>query len=154
MPRRRCVGCGRIAPKSELVRLVLAEPPAAATTGTSSVVAEAGTPTAATDAPAAATASTPTADTNVRAAHARSGRGAGSTQAARRAVIDPACTLPGRGAYLCRGDAPDRADAQCVALATRRGAIARALRRAVQVDLDGSTRPAEFVESSEPGNSP
>jgi predicted RNA-binding protein YlxR (DUF448 family) len=60
----------------------------------------------------------------------------------RRAVIDPAGTLPGRGAYLCR-----RADAavaapnpDCLSLAVSRRGIARALRCAVSVD-------AKLVES-------
>jgi predicted RNA-binding protein YlxR (DUF448 family) len=53
---------------------------------------------------------------------------------ARRAVHDRDGTLPGRGAYLCRGEEPDRPAAACVALAMRRGGIARALRAAVTVE--------------------
>jgi predicted RNA-binding protein YlxR (DUF448 family) len=53
---------------------------------------------------------------------------------ARRAVHDPAGTMPGRGAYLCRGATPSQPLAQCAALAVRRNAIARALRSAVIVD--------------------
>jgi predicted RNA-binding protein YlxR (DUF448 family) len=52
----------------------------------------------------------------------------------RRAVPDPAGTMPGRGAYLCVGGAPAEPRAQCLALATRRNAIARALRCAVTID--------------------
>ncbi|MFI5010273.1 MAG: YlxR family protein [Solirubrobacterales bacterium] len=85
MPRRRCVGCGRVAPKPELVRL--------AATG--------------------------------------DGR-------RRVAVIDRAGVLPGRGAYLCRSQ--DGLDPQCLALAERRGGVARALRCKVKLD-------PELVES-------
>lgn len=102
MPRRRCVGCGRIAPKSELLRIA--------------------------------------------AARDDGGR-------SRRAVIDPAGTLPGRGAYLCRleggaagGRPASRApllqtniadttpNPECLRLAERRRGIARALRCAVTMD--------------------
>jgi predicted RNA-binding protein YlxR (DUF448 family) len=51
-----------------------------------------------------------------------------------RAVHDRAGTMPGRGAYLCRGAAPSRPLAQCAALAARRNAIARSMRCAVTVD--------------------
>jgi predicted RNA-binding protein YlxR (DUF448 family) len=47
---------------------------------------------------------------------------------ARRAVLDRTGTLPGRGAYLCRGTVPGEPAAACVAVARRRGSIARALR--------------------------
>ena len=87
MPRRRCVGCGRIAPKTELMRIALSE-------------------------------------------H-RSANGAGRS---RRAVYDQAFTMPGRGAYLCRGEDAEAPAAPCLALAMRRGGIARALRCAVTVD--------------------
>jgi predicted RNA-binding protein YlxR (DUF448 family) len=86
MPRRRCVGCGRIAPKSDLVRIALV----------------------------------------------RDGR--------MRAVIDPAGTLPGRGAYLCRiGDGEPNAD--CLRRAERSRGIARTLRSAVTLER-------ELVEST------
>jgi predicted RNA-binding protein YlxR (DUF448 family) len=58
----------------------------------------------------------------------------GGDSRGRRAVHDPAGTLPGRGAYLCVGAAPAEPRAQCVAIATRRDAIARALRSAVTID--------------------
>jgi predicted RNA-binding protein YlxR (DUF448 family) len=83
VPRRRCVGCGRIAPKPELMRIALADDGAARR---------------------------------------------------RRAVHDPACSMPGRGAYLCRVEDGSAPVAECLALATRRGGIARALRCAVTVD--------------------
>ena len=84
MPRRRCVGCGRIAPKSELLRIA--------------------------------------------AARDDGGR-------SRRAVIDPAGTLPGRGAYLCRaGVAATTPNPECLRLAERRRGIARALRCAATMD--------------------
>jgi uncharacterized protein len=87
-PRRRCVGCGRSASKSELLRIAL--------------VADDG-------------------------------------EGTRRVALDRTGTLPGRGAYLCRGGADDAPAAACLALAAKRGAIARALRcavgdRAVRID--------------------
>jgi len=53
---------------------------------------------------------------------------------ARRAVHDRDGTMPGRGAYLCRGVDPGEPSAPCLALALRRGGIARALHSAVTVD--------------------
>jgi predicted RNA-binding protein YlxR (DUF448 family) len=88
VPRRRCVGCGRIAPKSELLRIAVAD-------------------------------------------HARTG---GRAAASRRAIADRDGTMPGRGAYLCRGADPELPAADCLARATRRGGIARALRTAVTLD--------------------
>jgi predicted RNA-binding protein YlxR (DUF448 family) len=83
VPRRRCVGCGRVAPKSELLRVAVAREP-----------------------------------------DGRPGR----------AVLDPAATMSGRGAYLCRGPVPGEPAAACVALAGRRGGIARALRCSVTIE--------------------
>jgi uncharacterized protein len=86
VPRRRCVGCGRIAPKSELLRIA--------------------------------------------AARDDGGR-------SRRAVIDRAGTLPGRGAYLCKAGAAGRTpNPECLRLAERRRGIARALRSAVTLDTE------------------
>jgi predicted RNA-binding protein YlxR (DUF448 family) len=82
-PRRRCVGCGRIAPRSELIRIAVAED------------------------------------------------GDGH---AKRAVLDPTCTMEGRGAYLCRSMNGREPAADCLTLATRRGRIARALRCGVAID--------------------
>jgi predicted RNA-binding protein YlxR (DUF448 family) len=48
-----------------------------------------------------------------------------------RAVADPRAVLPGRGAYLCRGEGGEAVADECLALARRRGGIARALRRAI-----------------------
>lgn len=98
-PRRRCVGCGRVAPKSELLRIVAAE--------------------------------------RARADDAR------STQV--YAIADPCARMPGRGAYLCRDAGAARPVDECLALATRRSAIPRALRRAIPggLVLDG----CELVES-------
>jgi hypothetical protein len=42
--------------------------------------------------------------------------------------------MPGRGAYLCRGEEPEQPAAACIALAMRRGGIGRALRSTVSVD--------------------
>jgi predicted RNA-binding protein YlxR (DUF448 family) len=94
VPRRRCVGCGRIAPKSELLRIVAVETNDAA--------------------PA-------------------------------RAVLDPAKRLPGRGAYLCQGRAEKQPAERCLELATRRGGIARALRRSISGGL--ALSDAKLVES-------
>jgi len=58
----------------------------------------------------------------------------GGDRRSRRAVLDRAGTMPGRGAYLCRGDDGRVPAAACVALATRRGGIARALRCSVTID--------------------
>lgn len=92
------MGCGRVAPKPELVRLAVA-------------------------------------------AGAR-------RESAPQVVIDPAGTLPGRGAYLCRGTERGLPAAGCLALATRRGGVARALRRRVRLDADRllAAKP-ELVES-------
>ena len=92
MPRRRCVGCGRIAPKSELLRFAVAR-----------------------------------------------------ERSERRptAVCDRDGRMPGRGAYLCRAGDSQRAAADCLALAIKRGAIARALRSAVTID-------PKIVESMSP----
>jgi predicted RNA-binding protein YlxR (DUF448 family) len=76
------VGCGRVAPKSELMRLVAARA----------------------DRPGPA-----------------------------QAVHDPTGTMPGRGAYLCRGEHPGEPAGTCLAEARRRGAIGRALRCSVTV---------------------
>jgi predicted RNA-binding protein YlxR (DUF448 family) len=89
------VGCGRIAPKPELVRIALAD----------------------------------------HGAPRERGR-------ARRAVVDTAGKLPGRGAYLCRGVDPAQPNPDCLAHALHRGGLARTLRRPVALDLpDRSTQP-------------
>jgi len=49
-------------------------------------------------------------------------------------VRDRDGTMPGRGAYLCRGADRDGPAPECMALALRRGGFARALRCAVTVD--------------------
>jgi predicted RNA-binding protein YlxR (DUF448 family) len=59
------------------------------------------------------------------------------------AVIDRDGTMPGRGAYLCRGMSADAPRADCVRLAARRGAVARALRAPVELHH-------EIVESVSP----
>jgi uncharacterized protein len=86
VPRRRCVGCGRVAPKSELMRLVAVREGAAG--------------------PALA-------------------------------VYDHGGTMPGRGAYLCRGERSAEPRSDCLAQAARRGAIGRALRCSVTVAPEG-----------------
>jgi predicted RNA-binding protein YlxR (DUF448 family) len=58
----------------------------------------------------------------------------------RRAVLDQTGTLPGRGAYLCRGSVAGELSSDCVELATRRGGLARAFRCAVKIN-------PELVES-------
>jgi len=89
--RRRCVGCGRIAPKCELLRIAVAD-----------------------------------------RGSAPDGEGP-----SRRAIADRDGTMPGRGAYLCRGgdlSPPTLVDPACLARAARGGGIARALRSAVTLD--------------------
>jgi predicted RNA-binding protein YlxR (DUF448 family) len=56
------------------------------------------------------------------------------------ATIDRAGTLPGRGAYLCRDPRRDGPKRECASLASKRGGLQRAFRRAVEVpsDLAGS----------------
>jgi uncharacterized protein len=84
VPHRRCVGCGRVAPKSELLRV------------------------------------------------AARGQDAGGVA---RAILDAAKRMPGRGAYLCGDVQSGRPAAECLASASRRGGIARALRRSIAGDL-------------------
>jgi predicted RNA-binding protein YlxR (DUF448 family) len=66
------------------------------------------------------------------------GRGQAAEGDARRsAIVDRDGTMPGRGAYLCRGadsSAPATVDGTCLERALRRGGIARALRSSVTVD--------------------
>jgi predicted RNA-binding protein YlxR (DUF448 family) len=52
----------------------------------------------------------------------------------KRAVLDPTCTMDGRGAYLCCNAKGREPASDCLALATRRGRIARALRSSVTID--------------------
>jgi len=59
------------------------------------------------------------------------------------AVIDPAGSMPGRGAYLCRGSTRLEPAQACLRQALRRGGIQRGLRRKVSVD-------SELVESVGP----
>jgi predicted RNA-binding protein YlxR (DUF448 family) len=56
------------------------------------------------------------------------------------ALSDPLARKPGRGAYLCREAGSQAPVPDCLAQATRRGAIARALRRAI---------PGGFVPSDD-----
>jgi predicted RNA-binding protein YlxR (DUF448 family) len=66
-------------------------------------------------------------------------------QARAQAVADPLARMPGRGAYLCRTAGSPLPVPDCLAQATRRGGIARALRRSIPggLVLDSS----ELVES-------
>jgi len=64
------------------------------------------------------------------------------------AVADPSARLPGRGAYLCRAGEAARPAESCLAQAERRGAIARALRRALPGGL--VLNDAKLVESMSP----
>ncbi len=106
VPRRRCVGCGRISPKSELLRIVVARdetPPV----------------------------------------HP-------PTRRSRRAVIDPAATLPGRGAYLCKADiAATAPNPGCLQLAERRRGLARALRCPVTLDREPVESTKKVAQSAE-----
>jgi predicted RNA-binding protein YlxR (DUF448 family) len=65
----------------------------------------------------------------IRIAAARDGDGD-----SRRVVLDPTCTIDGRGAYLCRSANGHEPAADCLTLANRRGRIARALRSGVTID--------------------
>jgi predicted RNA-binding protein YlxR (DUF448 family) len=82
----------------------------------------------------------------VRIAATRGSAGAAAGRS-RRAVLDVAGTLPGRGAYLCRGETAGEPAAECLALATRRGGIARALRCSVTLTLSGPDASSKLVES-------
>jgi predicted RNA-binding protein YlxR (DUF448 family) len=64
----------------------------------------------------------------------------GADGQSQRVVLDPTCTIDGRGAYLCRGANGGEPAADCLMLATRRGRIARALRSGVTID-------AKLIES-------
>jgi uncharacterized protein len=99
VPRRRCVGCGRVAAKSELLRIAAVEQESLGT------------------------------DAGLKIC----------------AVADPLARMPGRGAYLCRDRAAPSPVPQCLALATRRGGIPRALRRAIPGGL--VLNDSELVES-------
>jgi hypothetical protein len=59
---------------------------------------------------------------------------------AARALVDPLATMGGRGAYLCRGTGPDQPAAECLARATHRGGIARALRAPKGTQPEGLDR--------------
>jgi predicted RNA-binding protein YlxR (DUF448 family) len=54
----------------------------------------------------------------------------------RIATLDPAGTLPGRGAYVCRARTTGQPDPGCLQLATRKGGLQRALRRAVDIPTE------------------
>jgi len=71
------------------------------------------------------------------------GEGEGEVRV-RRAVLDRAGTMPGRGAYLCREGTSGGPSVECVALAARRRALARALR--CQISDESAINP-ELVES-------
>jgi predicted RNA-binding protein YlxR (DUF448 family) len=57
------------------------------------------------------------------------------------AMLDRAGTLPGRGAYVCRGESVREPSIECMRLATGKGTLQRAFRRAVEV-------PVELLESN------
>jgi predicted RNA-binding protein YlxR (DUF448 family) len=56
------------------------------------------------------------------------------------AVLDRAGKLPGRGAYVCLSESVREPRIECMKLATRKGTLQRAFRRAVEV-------PVELLES-------
>jgi predicted RNA-binding protein YlxR (DUF448 family) len=58
----------------------------------------------------------------------------GSVQAPAQAVLDRTATLPGRGAYVCRGQAPGQPAGECLAGALANRGIARTLRRSLPID--------------------
>jgi predicted RNA-binding protein YlxR (DUF448 family) len=61
------------------------------------------------------------------------------------AALDSAATLPGRGAYVCRGPAAGGPSEDCLRLASRKGGLQRTLRRAVELPAELSA--AVSVES-------
>jgi predicted RNA-binding protein YlxR (DUF448 family) len=61
------------------------------------------------------------------------------------AVADPLARMPGRGAYLCRIDGGTGPAERCLRQAERKGAVARALRRAMPGGL--VLDDAKLVES-------
>jgi len=68
------------------------------------------------------------------------------------AMLDRAATMPGRGAYVCIAESgAEGPSLQCMKLATRKGALQRAFRQAVEV-------PGELLEShtkvTQPDTSP
>ena len=65
-----------------------------------------------------------------------------------RAVSDPLARMSGRGAYLCRAPYGTEPLAACLELATRRGGIARALRRSIPGGL--VLNDSKLVESVSP----
>ncbi len=52
------------------------------------------------------------------------------------ATLDRAGVLPGRGAYVCRAGIPADPSPECMKLATRKGTMQRAFRRAVEVPVE------------------
>jgi predicted RNA-binding protein YlxR (DUF448 family) len=64
----------------------------------------------------------------VRIAVTDQGSAGDGDRRAARAIIDRDATMPGRGAYLCRGRGEAVPDVECLQRASRRGGIARALR--------------------------
>jgi predicted RNA-binding protein YlxR (DUF448 family) len=71
------------------------------------------------------------------------GKGEAGRATKRLAVVDRTCTMPGRGAYLCRDAVHERSplvNRACLEQALRRGAVARTLRTQV-------TLAPELVES-------
>jgi predicted RNA-binding protein YlxR (DUF448 family) len=65
-----------------------------------------------------------------------------------RAVLDRRARMPGRGAYLCRGEDPVSPRPECLAQAVKRRAIARALRQPIAGDLVPDD--VKLVESMSP----
>jgi predicted RNA-binding protein YlxR (DUF448 family) len=51
-------------------------------------------------------------------------------------VVDAACGMQGRGAYLCRGAGADAPKIECLRLADRRGGLVRALRSRVPISRE------------------
>lgn len=104
------MGCGRVASKPALVRVALT----------------AGQRPAVNHGPAAN--------------HVPAADHAANQEARARLTIDAAGRMPGRGAYLCREGASARPRRECLQLAQRRKAFARAFRQPVDVT-------AELIES-------
>jgi len=52
------------------------------------------------------------------------------------ATLDRTGRMPGRGAYVCRAELHDDPSRECMTLATRKGALQRAFRAAVDVPVE------------------
>jgi predicted RNA-binding protein YlxR (DUF448 family) len=71
-----------------------------------------------------------------------------------RVVLDASGKLPGRGAYICRDCHTGAPERECLALARRKRAFARALRRAVQAPEELQAVSCEPERRTSAGDGP